>query len=182
MSGGYTGGRAWSQVFFSRIRLPPHSFLSCRGGFLAEVNDHCAIDLWLEQGELEFLVSWIQNRMNNSQDVTNTSSGTCQVNSIYSSCILPFIAGLQCSSFLAPLCLVPTKSASWWRPNPNWSYITPLHQENKKGLLLYSQPLVQPKHLKMLLPLSGTLRHCSVDPANCISSNPTCSWSWWCTR
>ena len=82
--------------FFSRIRLPLHSFLSCRGGFLAEAHDHCAIDLWLEQGELEFLVSWIQNGMNNSQDVTNTSSGTCQVNSIYSSCILPFIDGLQC--------------------------------------------------------------------------------------
>ena len=64
---------------------------------MAEVHDHCAIDLWLEQGELEFLVSWIQNGMNNSQDVTNTSSGNCQVNSIYSSCILPFIAGLKCS-------------------------------------------------------------------------------------
>ena len=29
------------------------SFIPNRGGSLAEVHDHCAIDLWLEQGELE---------------------------------------------------------------------------------------------------------------------------------
>ena len=143
--------------FFSRIRLPFYSFLSCRSGSLAGTHNHCAIDLWLEQGELEFLVSWVQNCMNNSQDVTNTPlRKTCQVNSIsiFSSCILPCIAGLECSRFLAPPCLVSATSASWWQPTSNWFQVASLHQENEKGLPLYSQPLIRPEHLKVLLPLS----------------------------
>ena len=145
-----------------------YSFLSCRSGSLAGTHNHCAIDLWLEQSELEFLVSWVQNCMNNSQDVTNTSSRkTFQVNSIFSSCILPCIAGLECSRFLAPPCLVSATSASWWQPTSNWFQVASLHQENEKGLSLYSQPLfrpehlaprqkklIRPEHLKVLLPLS----------------------------
>ena len=48
-----------------------------------------------------------------------------------------------------------------------------MHQENKKGLPLYSQPLIPPEHLKVLLPPPGTLIHSIVDPANCNPSKQT---------